>query len=36
MIKDLERSEFQGPYLNIVKAIYGKKFQKFKKERAMN
>ena len=24
MIKVLERSEIQGPYLNIVKAIYSK------------
>ena len=24
MVKDLERSEIQGPYLNIVKAIYSK------------
>jgi hypothetical protein len=24
MIKVLERSGFQGPYLNIIKAIYGK------------
>jgi exosome complex RNA-binding protein Rrp4 len=24
MIKDLERSGIQGPYLNIIKAIYSK------------
>jgi hypothetical protein len=24
MIKDLERSGFQGPYLNVIKAIYSK------------
>jgi hypothetical protein len=30
MIKVLERSGMQGPYLNIIKAIYGKPVAKIK------
>jgi hypothetical protein len=30
MIKDLERSGIQGPYLNIIKTIYSKPVAKIK------
>jgi hypothetical protein len=33
MLKDLERSEIQGPYLNIVKAIYSKPLANIKSNR---
>jgi hypothetical protein len=30
MIKDMERSGIQGPYLNIIKAIYSKQVANIK------